>query len=364
MPLDEQLAQETEIKRRLAISPTAGAEMVEKQLEARTKAIQDGLRDNPIATTIDNFPDKFKDKLEPLNTSDPQQFLTGLAKRAQIAQIGANNWHVPPLSALDDHEVQTVKAALTNPDPAVKAHIYSGLATLPEDVRGATLRKLGGNSPREIAEAAAGSLMATAPDIAASIFRGNAAIKTDKRYDPEDEGTGSKQTYYADLDKAMPASVFTLQDRTDPNGAYAAMVNMVKARYADLGAQSPSGTTYSSDRLRQAVTDVTGGILTHNGGSIIAPSRGMSQGQFDGVIEGISGGDLADVRTLSGTPVTPDYVKRQAQLESVGDGKYFVRLGRDPTTPTYAYRGNQKFVLDLRGWNPLAVPQPEYAPGP
>ena len=98
---------------------------------------------------------------------------------------------------------------------------------------------------------------------------------------------------------------------------------------------------------------MTGGVLIHNGGSLIAPARGMSQAQFDSVMGTVKDDDLAGVTTLSGQPVTAAYLQRSARLESVGDGRYFVLLGSNPMSPVYAMKmenGQPKpFVLDLSG---------------
>lgn len=338
-----------------------------KDLQARYGSIAKGLEDDPVKTTATNFADKLPAP-GPLDFSDPQKMIPGLADRAKIVQVGANNWQTGPLSVLDKQDVLQFKAALANPDPAHKAGLYGAIATLPDGIRGATLRKIGGNEPAGMAEAAAGSMMADAPAVGMSIFRGQAAMKADKRYDPETENEG-KASYLADLDRALPASTFTLQDRTDPAGAYATMATMVKARYADLSAQSGQ-TTYSKDRVNQAVTDVTGGILSHNGGSFIAPARGMDQSTFDGILRGVTDNDLAGVRTLGGQSITADYLRGNGQLESAGDGRYFVKLGRDPLKPIYAYgpaqappQGNgqfSKFILDLR--NRSAGPSAPFVP--
>jgi hypothetical protein len=59
LPLDQQAGLETELRRQMAAGTAfAGADMVLKNLEAKTKAIQDQLEKNPVATTIANFPDK------------------------------------------------------------------------------------------------------------------------------------------------------------------------------------------------------------------------------------------------------------------------------------------------------------------
>lgn len=361
LPVAQQVALETEVQRRIRMgAPETGDTMVQKQLEARTQAIQKGLQDDPIATAIANFPDKFKTPA-PLDTSNPDNFVAGLKMRAQIAQVAAANWQVGPLSALDSQDVAQVKTALQNPDPAAKAGIYGAISQLPEDVRNATLKKLGGNEPKAMVEAAAGSMMAVAPDIGASIFRGQNAIDVDKGYVPS---KGAETTAFEEeLTKRIPAGTFSLAARTDPAGPLAVAQGMVKARYADLSAQSADTSgKLNPDRLQKAVDDVTGGILEHNGGNLIAPKRGMPQAVFDRVMTGLSDSDLQGVTTPHGEPVSAAYLTGQATLESVGDGRYFVKLGKDPLKPVYAYQyanteSPQKFVLDLRNRQMGPAPQ-------
>lgn len=339
-----------------------GQHGVLKDLQGRYAAITKGLKDNPIATTVQNFSDRFS-MPPPLDFSDPSKLAAGLQQRAEIVQFAANNWQNGQPPALDASDIQAMKAQLANPDPAVKAQIYGAIATLPDAVRGATLAKLGGNDVQGMAQAAAGSMMKGAPDIAQSIFRGMAAIQSGG------EGTGQKgekptaatkafdprvqdeKSFAADVGAALPSTTFSLDQRTSPTGPYATMQMMVRARYADLSAQA-GDTKYSSARLEQAVSDVTGGILSHNGQSIIAPARGMSQFQFDNVLNGVTDTDLAGVTNLAGQTVSATYLRGQAKLESYGDGRYLVRIGNNP--PGYAYVGAnseapQKFVLDLRG---------------
>lgn len=354
LPIAEQQAVAIELERRMrtGASPYAGAELVEKQLQARTKAIVDGLQNDPIATTVTNFGDKLK--TPPPITNDvlanPDQLRANLAMRAQIAQAGAANWQVGALSALDKEDIANVKAALANPDPKVKAGIYGAIAALPDDVRTATLKKLGGNDVADMAEAAAGAMMSTNADLATSIFRGQQAMKADPRLNPE--GEGNKAKFLPDLDKAMPATAFSLSGRTNPTGDYATAVALVKARYADLQAKAGQ-TDYSADTVAKAVNDVTGGVLRRNGGAFIAPARGMSQPQFDSVMAGLTDKDLAGVTSLNGKPITAAYLRGQAQLESYDQGRYLVNMARDPERPAYLYRfANtelpQKFILDLR----------------
>jgi hypothetical protein len=342
----------------IASLPVGGA--AQKEMRERTNAIMAGLDKDPMQVVQNYFGDKFA-PLPPLQLDDPQALRDGLAERARRAQFAAQNWQVGTPAALGGADLAQVKGALQNPDPAIKAQIYGAIATLPPDVRGATLKKLGGNDVNSMAEAAAGSLLRSAPDIATSIFRGQQAMKADKKWDPTAE-PGGKASFDDDLGKALPASIFPLHARTDPTGPYATMGAMVRARYADLSAQV-GDTKYSAERVKQAVEDVTGGVLYHNGGALIAPARGMTQGQFDGVMAGVTDKDLAGVSTLNGAPVTADYLRNSATLQSAGDGRYFVTLGRIAAAPIYAYQyanteAPQKFMLDLRGRRP-AVASPE-----
>jgi len=380
-PLDRQEALETELRRRIAAGETRqadvpaamqtpGADLVLKQLQERTTAIRKGLNDNPIATTIAGDPQRFKTP-EPLDPGNPQQFVGGLAQRTQIARAGANKWQVAPLSALDDGDVARVKAALATPDLGKRAQVWGMLATLPEDVRGPTFEKIAKNDPNTLAEAGAGSMMATDPDMAKSIMAGLDIMKRDdkgilKVFEPK---AGGDAGYDVDFLKALPPTAFGSETRLDPTGNYAKIDQMVKARYAYLAANDPKGATYSSARLNQAVNDVTGGIVKLHGAKTVAPERGMSQAQFDGILAGITDRDLAGATNLNGVPLTANLLHQMGHLEAVGPGQYMVNLGGPGEKPIYAYTGwgdtpggINRFVLDLRNRQPapplMAQPVP------
>ena len=289
---------------------------------------------------------------------DPAKLGAAIDARGILSQhIGQLNG-APPPSIFDRPDAEKIKAGLSTATPDAKASFYGQLATLPQDVRNATLAGLGGNEPSQMAEVAAGSLMASAPGIATSIFRGMDAMKTDKRYDPVTEA--QKTTYFANRDSYLPATIFPLEGRTAPAGPYATMNTMVRARYADLAAQA-NDTNYSADRMAQAVTDVTGGVLNFHGASLIAPRRGMAQSEFDQIVKGVSAADLKGATTLGGQPVTSETFQSGGKLENVGDGRYFVRFGDDNAKPVYAYAaspsGNpSRLVLDLSGRTASASP--------
>ncbi len=334
---------------------SVGNASILKQLEQKNAAIEKGLADNPIATATANFPDKLRAPA-PLNPADPAAFRGGLQMRASIAAFASQNWQTKALPAIDKADAEQLQGVLEKADPATRARIFSDItAAIPDErIRNATFGKLAQKDGKAATMAFAGALYGQAPDTAASILRGQHAMEVDERNNPLKEGEG-KQAFGDALDKSLPQGAFSLAARTDPTGPYATMRAATVARYADLTAQS-GDHKFSQDRLDQASKDVTGGILEHNGGKFIAPQRGMPQSDFDRILWGLKDQDFAGVTTLTGQPLTAEYMRSTAKLESVGDGRYGVLLGSDPSKPIYAYRLDptgaepaSKFVLDLRG---------------
>jgi muramidase (phage lysozyme) len=289
---------------------------------------------------------------QPIDFSNADTLGGALAQRGAMSKrIAAMNHSAPP-SALEGDELNQVKGLLATPDIAAKTRIFSALAVLPPDVYSATLAKIGADDTDSMVTAAAGSMIRTAQPIAESILRGQQTIKTNKEFLPK--GDGQTAAWQQKFDEKLPASVFSLGARTDATGSYPVAQGMIKARYADLSAQmGDTSGTLNEDRLRTSIDDVTGGILSLNGGKLIAPKRGMQQGDFDRTMYGVTDNDLKGVTTLSGQPVTADYLRNRATLESVGGGLYRVKLGTDALKSIYAYNyantdTPQKFVLDLR----------------
>jgi hypothetical protein len=368
LPLDQQVGLETEVRRQMAAGTAfEGADYVLKALEAKTKAIQEGLDKNPIATWTANNPDKAK-TLSPLDFSTPQTAAVGLAQRAQIAQLAAHQWGVPPRSVLDETDVDRVKAALASPDLAVKASIWSVLATIPEENRNATFEKIAKGDPNARAEAGAGAMMATDPEMAKSIMAGLQIMGSKDNVNKQFEPTSRGQGFESDLASKFPSTAFDSETRTEPEGNYATMGQMIKARYTYLAAHSNT-TEYNSKLLDQAINDVTGGQVSQAGVKTIAPERGMPQAQFDGVMSNITDTDLAGVTDQNGRQVSANFLRSQGHLEAIGPGRYLVNFGGPGEKPIYAYfgfgdtpGGVQRFVLDLSGRKPIGpqLAQPYY----
>ena len=293
----------------------------------------------------------------PIDMQNPASIPDALNQRAalsaHIQQLDKSE--APPILAGIGSQIKNV---LDNSPVAVKAQIYQAISQMPEEQRNMALKELGGNDPAHMAQAAAGSMMKDRPEMGTSILNGLEAMKNPdlKRFDPETED-GNKRAYYGDLDKVLPTSVFPQSSLNDPSGPYATTAAMVKARFVDTAVRA-GDSGYTTAKLQAAVNDVTGGILSHNGGSLIAPVPGMEPPTFDRVLKGITDQDLQGVQTIGGTPVTADYLRQSARLESIHqDGKYLVRVGgfSPGAPPVYAYQNGSRFVLDLNGKTPVAA---------
>jgi hypothetical protein len=116
----------------------------------------------------------------------------------------------------------------------------------------------------------------------------------------------------------------------------------------------------TEEMVKTAVNDVTGGTVDSNGQKIIAPRRGMTQEQFDATLYGLNDRDLEGAATLSGTPLTAQYVRDSAQLQSIADGRYLVKIGNGVAYQGVNTERPQPFILDLRN----RQPPPNYRPYP
>jgi len=361
-PLPEETAVVTDLQRRAATEGLSATDARRLEIATETrdrtaKALADDPLDHAVAALAETagMPPP-----APLDIANPVAFRAGMAARSQWASVGTRTFETAPMPALTTAEATQVRAALDAADPAMKARIYGDIvASTSGASRAATLAKLGAKGVDGMVEAYAGGMVALDPAIGESIIRGQGALKLKDAYNPMQGG--NKENSNAAIDKYFPAGAFTLAARTDPQGAYAVMRGAIVARVADLAATDPNFDGKFTDALfERAANDVTGGVVRHNGGSLISPARGMTQRGFDAKMAGLAERDLQGVMTQSGTPITADYVRNNAQLESLSDGRYLVRLGRDPERPIYAFRDVganvanrlRPFILDLRGIAP------------
>lgn len=288
----------------------------------------------------------------PMDLSTPDTIARGLAEHGAAAFAISSRTGNPDQGAFGPRELDQVKTAANSGSMEQRMALLAGLAQLPEGIRNATLGQLGKQADTAVL-ALAGGLAPTAPDVARSIVAGQAAMQADERFVPS-KGP-QKEAFAREKDTGLPVAAFPPAIRMDPAGPLAAMGSAIDARYAFLAAQAgDTSGSVNTARLRQATNDVTGGVLRQNGAPVIAPTRGMSQREFDGVMTGLSDGDLQGVTTGNGRPITADYVRGSAKLHAVGDGSYLVQLNGNDSAPLYASKGGRAFVLSLKGRQPAA----------
>ena len=130
--------------------------------------------------------------------------------------------------------------------------------------------------------------------------------------------------------------------------AYGAIRVAVRDLYASraFGSGNLANATFNNELLRKAVSDVTGGVLDFNGAKLVAPTAGMTQEDFNRVVRAVPAARLDGAQARNGVPFTPADLVRDGQLQSMGDGRYFVNLR--VSGAQILDRDGQRFILDLR----------------
>ncbi|EKS26730.1 transglycosylase SLT domain-containing protein [Afipia felis] len=297
--------------------------------------------------------------LEPIKPDAPlDDNLIGALKNRDAQAQTANRVFGGNGSPFTKQEALGWKQRYADATPQERGEILGTLARgLSPDSLSAVLPQIikGENSKSQTpALTIAAGLYNSAPDVAQSIIEGMNAQDAEKRYLPSGSDANAK-AYQVQKDQYLPLGMFNRAARTDPSGPYAALSAAIDARYAFLSAQAKDTTgAVSSSRLQQAISDVTGGVLYHNGAPLIAPARGMDQRVFDGVMTGLTDDNLKGAQTTSGKHITADYVRGSGKLQSRADGTYYLQLNQDNANPQYAVtKGGTPFVLDLRGRQPV-----------
>ena len=92
--------------------------------------------------------------------------------------------------------------------------------------------------------------------------------------------------------------------------------------------------SFNAQRVALAVRDVTGGLISYKGRQIEAPRYGMTDADFSDMVKG------ADFSPVKG--FKKDDILRYGQLETVGRGKYLIKVG-----DAYLQGKTGPFVLTL-----------------
>lgn len=251
------------------------------------------------------------------------------------------------ISALRPEMQQQVARALaaSTPQDSVKL-LGSMAANMSPETYKSTLGALytGGQSR---AVAAAGALVPVNPEAAEGVLRGQQLLKENPMLAPKKSDSNAES-----IDAILPSSAFapTLE------GTRQSLLDAATARYADLSSQSADTSgELNEERMQQAITEVTGGLVDMNGVETVAPKYGMSQEDFDQTISGLDDEAMRGAVTSSGLPVKASDLRYEGRLRAVADGRYVLEFG-SPERPTYALRQQSPgtygtpgvFVLDLR----------------
>lgn len=307
--------------------------------EARTKA----LADDPIGYAVNRG-------LVPappaLDLSQPDTWGNTFQSLQRGVDVLQTRGEVGNISALRPEMLGQVSNMLETATPQQSMQLLSSMAASmrPETYK-ATLGKLYASGQGRAA-ATAGALAPHNPAAAEGILRGQLLLKENPLLAPKKTDDNR-----ADIDTMLPLGAFS----SGSEASRQFLLESATARYADLSQQSgDTSGDLNSDRMQQAITEVTGGVLDMNGYPVIAPTYGMTQDDFDKRLSGLTDADLAGAVTTSGQPVRARDLISQGRIRAVADGRYVLEFGPE-ASPTYVmrqpspgnYRGPSTFVLDL-----------------
>lgn len=302
-------------------------------LQANGSRWQTEFRDDPLSFRARHNPDMIGLGSIDWN-SQPENTAQQISTRQNMARTVEQYDRVGPVSVLTADEMRQFRAAWDQSPTENRVAMLRALqGNLDQPHFMATIHAVtqgeGAGSTTAVLRQAAS--LSDQPGVAESVIRGHTLLAADHRIAPPED-----RTWNDALDSRVgQALMMSAEARGDMMGA-------IRARYADLSAVAgDSGGILNDSRLQQAVTDVTGGIVRWNGQSVLAPVRGMSQRQFDQVMNSLTDADLSGVTDLAGRPVRAETLRRWGTLRETSTG-YFVDVQGG-----FLQRDGAPFVLDL-----------------
>ncbi len=275
-----------------------------------------------------------------------------MAARQKAVDLLRARGEVGNISALRPDDTTMLSNFIQTAKPSDQAALLGTLSrSLSPDTFKATMADLAQKADTN-ALATAGALYAENPDVAQSVIRGRALLTQNPNFAPKKTDANNES-----IDQILPPTSFG----AGLEGGRQQLIEAAKARYADLSnfAGDTSGEL-NSTRMTQAINDVTGGALTMNGDTVLAPQYGMKQDQFDQMMKNLPPEAVAGAITADGTPITARDIWRQGRLKSIGDGQYLIDFAVSGNTPSYAVAApiqtdsrigrvpGGPFILDLR----------------
>ncbi len=251
-----------------------------------------------------------------------------MAARQKAVDLLRARGEVGNISALRPDDTTMLSNFIQNAKPSDQAALLGTLSrTLSPETYKATMADLAGKADTN-ALATAGALYAQNQGVAQSVIRGRALLAANPNFAPKKTDANNES-----IDQILPPTSFG----AGLEGGRQQLIEAAKARYADLSnfAGDTSGEL-NSTRMTQAINDVTGGILTFNGDTVLAPRYGMTQDQFDQMMKNLPPQQIAGAISTDGTAITAGDIRRQGRLKAIGDGQYLIDFAVSGNTPSYA----------------------------
>lgn len=251
-------------------------EKIQKAHAAQSKMFADG---DGLAVAANNG---LVPPLQPLNFNDP----ASIAARVQQADTASEIYQmdIPPfLNAEVDGLVSTItgedeaEPPLIDEVSAILRNIHEGLG---ESNAAFMVRDLIDKKHPEIALA-----LQTAPErpeLAAEIIKGGRFLSKNTEFTPRND---EKMTGAA----AVFGDLFTPDTLAARDDIMAAAAGLYALRAANKGE-----TEFDASLYEEAISDVLGGTVDHNGRTNVPPFPGMEQADFDAVMAGVANTTLID----------------------------------------------------------------------
>jgi len=327
-----------------------GATLAQQQIitgmEEANKARTQALKDDPLGYAANR---RLVPAMPALDMSQPDTWGPTFKAYQNGVDVLRARGEVGNISALRPAVQAQVERTLAASTPQDSIQLLGSMAqNMSPETYQATLNALSAGGDGR-ATAAAGALVQHNPEVAEGILRGKALLKENPSLAPKKTDDNR-----ISIDEMLPPSAFA----PSLEASRQSLLDAATARYADLSQQAgDSSSELNGDRMQQAITEVTGGLVDMNGVDIIAPKYGMTQDDFDKALGSLTDQDMVGAVTASGQPVRISDLRNEGRLRAVADGRYILEFG-SPDYPTYVMRSaphpgggadmNSVFVLDLR----------------
>lgn len=281
-----------------------------------------------------------------IDWADPASIGQGIAQRGEIAAgLAAIEPSVKP-SALFKGELDAANTIISSGTIDQKTALLGAIAGRPDAVRQATFDALRtGANGETFAQA---GRIAVSGNIAAArkVLQGMSVLKEEPKFGPEDGDM------FAAFQKELPSSDFPLP------GARGRIMGAAKAYYAAaMFAKGDAKQGFDDALWKESLDAVTGGILKSRGMAVTAPRPGMSQAEFDSIVQSLTGADFAGA-AVAGHPFEAASLRlpspwigydRGARLRTLDPdaGRYTIVVGPAEAPQTIMTGDGVPFVLDL-----------------